>query len=405
MTVALSATDERWSAHRGARPRCPSTGRGDRAALLVVQRVLWPAPPGVLVQGVDHRRPHRPDLVRHRARLPLQPHRQLRPGRPRRRADHGRGAADRRARACPTSWPCGWAWWSPRAARRAGRVPHHPALRPRAPAHPHRGDARRWPRRSPAWRSACRRWPTTPSPAPSTSDPPQSLPVAVRLHRSRSRPIMFHGNDVIAVVAVVVVHRRRWPRSSAITNTGIAVRASAESADRAMLLGIPVKRVQTIVWMHRQRARLRRRVPAGGRRRRAARARCSGPPSCVRALAACVIGGMDHLPLIFAGAVAPRRRRAGDRAGTPAGRRSWRPILFVVVLGRAAAAAAWPRRPHRRAVELAGGHRRAADPARAVARCPRCAGCCRGLLAAARCGWSLALPASCCRAAGSTWSA
>ena len=33
-----------------------------------------------------------------------------------------------------------------------------------------------------------------------------------------------------------------------ITNTGIAVRASAESADRAILLGIPVKRVQHVVW-------------------------------------------------------------------------------------------------------------------------------------------------------------
>ena len=33
------------------------------------------------------------------------------------------------------------------------------------------------------------------------------------------------------------------------TNIGIAVRASAENADRAFLLGIPVKRIQTVVWI------------------------------------------------------------------------------------------------------------------------------------------------------------
>ena len=33
------------------------------------------------------------------------------------------------------------------------------------------------------------------------------------------------------------------------TDVGIAVRASAENGERASLLGIPVKRVSTIVWM------------------------------------------------------------------------------------------------------------------------------------------------------------
>ena len=32
------------------------------------------------------------------------------------------------------------------------------------------------------------------------------------------------------------------------TNIGIAIRASAERADRASLLGVPVKRLQTVVW-------------------------------------------------------------------------------------------------------------------------------------------------------------
>jgi branched-subunit amino acid ABC-type transport system permease component len=33
------------------------------------------------------------------------------------------------------------------------------------------------------------------------------------------------------------------------TRIGIALRASAENSDRAALLGIPVKRVQTAAWM------------------------------------------------------------------------------------------------------------------------------------------------------------
>ena len=34
-----------------------------------------------------------------------------------------------------------------------------------------------------------------------------------------------------------------------LTDVGVAVRASAESADRANLLGVPVKRLQTVVWI------------------------------------------------------------------------------------------------------------------------------------------------------------
>ena len=45
---------------------------------------------------------------------------------------------------------------------------------------------------------------------------------------------------VVSVVALAAFFR--------FTDLGIAVRASAESADRAVLLGIPVKRVQLMVW-------------------------------------------------------------------------------------------------------------------------------------------------------------
>jgi branched-chain amino acid transport system permease protein len=86
------------------------------------------------------------------------------------------------------------------------------------------------------------------------------------------------------------------------TALGIAVRASAESAERAVLLGIPVKRVQLVVWsiasvLAFMAVFLRAGalgLPLG---------EVLGPAILVRALAACVIGRMTSLPLVFAGAV------------------------------------------------------------------------------------------------------
>jgi branched-chain amino acid transport system permease protein len=61
-------------------------------------------------------------------------------------------------------------------------------------------------------------------------------------------PLTFSGDAVAIFVAagLVVVGLTAFFR---FTDVGIAVRASAENADRAALLGIPVKRVSTIVWM------------------------------------------------------------------------------------------------------------------------------------------------------------
>ncbi len=58
---------------------------------------------------------------------------------------------------------------------------------------------------------------------------------------------IFRGNSVLALVvtpiAVVgLVWFLRW------TRLGVAIRASADRADRASLLGVPVKRLQTLVW-------------------------------------------------------------------------------------------------------------------------------------------------------------
>jgi branched-chain amino acid transport system permease protein len=59
--------------------------------------------------------------------------------------------------------------------------------------------------------------------------------------------VIFDGNAVLALIVtpVVIALLAVALRVSAV---GIAVRASADSADRASLLGVPVKRLQTVVW-------------------------------------------------------------------------------------------------------------------------------------------------------------
>jgi branched-chain amino acid transport system permease protein len=59
--------------------------------------------------------------------------------------------------------------------------------------------------------------------------------------------VVFNANDVIAMVAVpICIAVLAWFLQR--TQLGVAVRASATSAERASLLGIPVHRVQTLVW-------------------------------------------------------------------------------------------------------------------------------------------------------------
>src|SRR5579872_2602949 len=57
----------------------------------------------------------------------------------------------------------------------------------------------------------------------------------------------FHSAEILAVLVVpLVISALAWFLLK--TDAGIAVRAAAENSDRAMLLGIPVRRLATIVW-------------------------------------------------------------------------------------------------------------------------------------------------------------
>ncbi len=61
-------------------------------------------------------------------------------------------------------------------------------------------------------------------------------------------PITFHGDDVVAMAVVpVVLAALGWFLYR--SDVGIAIRAAADSGERATLLGIPVRRLSTITWM------------------------------------------------------------------------------------------------------------------------------------------------------------
>lgn len=114
--------------------------------------------------------------------------------------------------------------------------------------------------------------------------------------------INFNANDLIAmVVAPLAVAALAWFLQR--TSLGVAVRASATSGQRAGLLGIPVDRIQTLVW-----------ALAGGLAFLATflRAGILGLPTggafssgvLLRALAALMIGRMKNLTTITTSAVA-----------------------------------------------------------------------------------------------------
>ncbi|MGZ4784304.1 MAG: ABC transporter permease [Acidimicrobiales bacterium] len=77
-------------------------------------------------------------------------------------------------------------------------------------------------------------------------------PTATQMHvpftvRFTIAPLVFSADHLVALVVapLALVGVAFLLRG---TNIGIAIRASAERADRAALLGVPVKRLQTVVW-------------------------------------------------------------------------------------------------------------------------------------------------------------
>ena len=113
---------------------------------------------------------------------------------------------------------------------------------------------------------------------------------------------IFNGNDVIAMVTIPIafIALAAWLR---LSNIGVAVRGSAERADRAATLGIPVRRLHTIVWtVATVLAFLGMWLRAGAVGLPIGTV--LGPTFLLLALAAVVIGRMERFGLIAAAAIA-----------------------------------------------------------------------------------------------------
>ena len=132
----------------------------------------------------------------------------------------------------------------------------------------------------------------------------QSFTTPLTLHLTLS-PVVFSGDDVVALAGalLLIVGLTVFLRRS---RYGIAIRAAASNADRATLLGIPVPRLDTIVWCLAavlSAMAVLFRVPvlgfsgfttvSGG-----------GYDLLLRALVAAVIGRMDNLPRTALAAIA-----------------------------------------------------------------------------------------------------
>jgi branched-chain amino acid transport system permease protein len=109
----------------------------------------------------------------------------------------------------------------------------------------------------------------------------------------------FHGDELLIVVVVpAVILFLAWFLLR--TDAGVAVRAAAENSDRALLLGIPVRRLSTIVWLIAgglAALTYMLQAPFAGVKPGLS---ANGPTVLLPLLAAAVVARMESLPVAFA---------------------------------------------------------------------------------------------------------
>ncbi len=114
-------------------------------------------------------------------------------------------------------------------------------------------------------------------------------------------PVIFHGDDVVALAVVpIVLAALGWFLYR--SDVGIAIRASADSSERALLLGIPVRRLSTVTWMVAgglSGLGLILAAPIKGPNLGVV----GGPPALLAPIAAAVIARMGRLPVAIAAAL------------------------------------------------------------------------------------------------------
>ena len=114
-------------------------------------------------------------------------------------------------------------------------------------------------------------------------------------------PVTFNAGHIVIMVVVPIV-TLALAAFFRFTRVGVAVRASAESADRAALLGVPVKRIGTLVWVIAaglSGLAVLLRLPIQG----VGIGSVLGPVLLLRALAAAVIARMEKLHVAFGAAL------------------------------------------------------------------------------------------------------
>jgi branched-chain amino acid transport system permease protein len=115
-------------------------------------------------------------------------------------------------------------------------------------------------------------------------------------------PVVFTG-DHLLIVAVVppIIAGLAWFLLR--TDAGIAIRATADNTERALLLGIPIRRLSTIVWMIAgglAALTFILKAPFAGSTSTA----LAGPSLLLPALAAAVVARMESLPVAFGAGIA-----------------------------------------------------------------------------------------------------
>src|SRR4051794_14962467 len=127
-----------------------------------------------------------------------------------------------------------------------------------------------------------------------------STPLSV--HRRRIGGVLFNGEHLLTIILVVAITVGLGAFFK-YSNFGKSIKASAENADRAALLGIPVNRVRTMVWILAavlsavgvfQRTVVLDALPVG----------LAGTATLLYGLAPAVIARMQSLPVAFAAGIA-----------------------------------------------------------------------------------------------------
>jgi len=141
---------------------------------------------------------------------------------------------------------------------------------------------------------------------------------------------VFGGSEILALVVapLMLLVLALFLRG---TDLGIAVRASAERSDRAALLGIPVRRLQTLVWVIASVLSfvgvfLHASIFGYGS------AASLSPQALVFAMGALVVGRMDNLPAVAVSAIALRILDAGVTANNPSAPGRVYVVLALVLL-------------------------------------------------------------------------